>query len=144
MLKEAGAVLCLVVMLTTACRDVRSLLSLDRALNREYVGTHVGVSLADGLILTVTMADSPLLRAPCDSQAVLAMQVATFVRAQYSGFHSLQAVHVAFTPSRSAEPLTGKAAHLPFRFAQTAIRVGLGASDSASAVDACKAWEELQ
>ena len=133
-----------VVLLTTGCRDARNLLSLGLALNREYADTHVGVTLTDGLILTVTMADSPLLRAPCDSQAVLAMQVATFVRAQYAGFQSLQAVHVAFAPGRSAEPLSGKAAHLPYRFAQTAIRAGLGASDSAQAVDACEAWEELQ
>jgi hypothetical protein len=136
--------LCLVAILTTGCRDARDLLSLGRALDGEYPGTQVGVTLTDGLILTVTMADSPLLRAPCDSQAVLAMQVATLVRARYPGFDSLQAVHVAFTPARSAEPLSGKAAHLPFRFARTAIRAGLGAADSAAAVDACTAWEELQ
>lgn len=135
---------CVAALLATGCSDVRDLHSLAVALNHEFAGTQVGVMLTDGVILRVTMTDSPLLRAPCDSQAVLAMRVATFVRRQFAPGDSLLAVHVAFAPASGAEPLTGKAAHLPFRFAPSAIRAGLGARDSAQAVEACKAWEDLQ
>lgn len=136
--------LCVLLLLPAACRDAQDLLFLGFALNREYADTHVGVSLTDGLILNVTMAGSPLLRAPCDSQAALAMHVAAFVRDHYDGFDSLQIISIAFTPQRSPEPMASSAPQLPFRFPRAAISSGLRASDSARAVESCKVWAELQ
>ena len=138
------SVLCFLLLLPASCGDARDLLSLGVALNREYPDTHVGVSLTSGLILTVTLGDSPLLLAPCDSQVALAMRVANFVRDHYSAFDSLSVINIAFTARRSRDPMPKRATRLPFRFARTAVSAGLGAPDSTRAVDTCQALEELQ
>ena len=138
------SVLCLLLVLPTTCGDALELLSLRAALTREYPDTQVGVSLTDGLILTVTLGDSPLLLAPCDRQVALAMRVAAFVGNHYACFDSLQVINIAFAPRRSRDPMAGSAARLPFRFARAAISAGLGPPDSTRAADTCKALEELQ
>ncbi|HEU5217241.1 MAG TPA: hypothetical protein VFU23_01180 [Gemmatimonadales bacterium] len=133
-------VLCLV---SAACGDTRHLISLSGDLNREYRDTRVGVGLTDGLILTVTLADSPLALASCDRQAGLAVRVAAFVHDHYAGFDSLQVINVAFTTRAARDSAAGSLPRLPFRFAPAAIRAGGGTSDSAHAADTCRAWDEL-
>jgi hypothetical protein len=137
--------LMLLVLLGAGCRDARDLFSLGAALDREYPDTHVSVRLTDGLLLTVTMANPLLARAPCDSQATLAMHVATFVRDHYAGFDSLQTISVAFEAHRSsASAPPGPRTPLPYRFGRAAVAAGLGTADSTSAVASCKTWKELQ
>ena len=89
--------LCLLLLLPASCKDARDLLSIRAALGREYPDTQVGLSVTDGLILTVTLTDSPLLLAPCDRQVAMAMRVATFVRDHYPGFDSLQVINIGFS-----------------------------------------------
>jgi hypothetical protein len=54
--------------LSVSCGDAPGLLSLAAALHRAYPDTQVGVTPTDGLILTVTMTDSP----PADSPRAVA------------------------------------------------------------------------
>ena len=139
----ARAPLSCLLLLSISCSDARQLISLSRDFNREYPDTRVGVSLTDRIILTVTLGDSPLVLAPCERQAGLAVRVAGFLRDHYEGLDSLSTVSIAFT-TRKPEGIPPKQVRLPFRFAPAAIRAGLTAADSARAVAACRAWEELQ
>lgn len=136
--------LCLWCLLTVSCRDVRDLYTLGAALKQEYPHYQASVSVTDGLILTVTVADRALAVASCESQAAAAMRIAGFVRGNYGGFESLQTVSIAFASRRSQDRTTASAAALPFRFARTLLSAGLTPADSTRAVESCKAWRELQ
>jgi hypothetical protein len=135
---------CLSFLLTVGCRDVRDLVALGTALNHQYPDSHVSVSLTDGLILTLTVADSSSAAGSCESQAATAMQMASFVRGNYGGFASLQTISIAFAPGPSGTRGTAGAAGLPFRFARTQVGAGLTSADSTGAVRSCKAWRDLQ
>lgn len=137
---RCGAVALLVA--AAAC-EARDLFSLGTALHREFADPKFGVALTDQVILTVTVTDSSLARASCDSQVAFAMRVATFAREHYASFDSLQLVNVAFVAGRGREVPPGHA-RLPIRFARTAIGAGLGAADSTRAAESCRAFEALQ
>ena len=137
------AALCLSFLLTVGCRDVRDLYALGAALNQQYPDSRVSVSLTDGLILTVTVADSTFAVASCESQAAVATRIATRVRVDYGEFDSLLSICVAFASCRSWGSTAG-AAGLPFRFARTLLSRGLTPVVSTRAVESCKAWRELQ
>ena len=133
----------LLVVLCATCRDAGHLYRLAIALNREFAETHIGVSLTDGVILTVTVADSVLSIASCQTQVALAMRVGRFLRQQDPDLESLQVVNVAFRTGRKDAPVPVRAAHLPIRFSPARIVAGLGVSDSTNAVSSCKAYEDL-
>jgi hypothetical protein len=103
----------------------------------------MGVALTDGIILTVTVADSVLVTASCQEQVAVAMRVGRFLRQHESDLASLQAVNVAFAPGRKDASAPARNAHLPIRFSPAKIRAGLSASDSTDAVGSCKGYEEL-
>ena len=138
------AALCLSFLPTASCRDAQDLYTLAGALKHEYPDYRVSVSLTDGLILTLTVADSALAVASCESQATVAMRIARFAGANYGGFNSLQTVSIAFASERSRDRTTARAAGLPFRFASTLVSAGITQADSTRAVESCKAWRELQ
>jgi len=138
-----GSALCLAFLLTMGCRDVQDLASLGAALNEQYPNSPVSVSLTDGLILTVTVADSALAVASCESQAAVAMRIAESVRDNYGGFRSIDIISIAFAP-RVGVRATVTATALPTRFARTLVSGGLTGADSVKAVESCKAWRELQ
>ena len=131
-------------LLASSCRDVQDLFTLAGALKHEYPDYQVSVGLTDGLVLTVTVADSALAVASCENQATVAMRIARFAGANYGGFNSLQTVSIAFASQRSRDRTTARAAGLPFRFASTLVSAGITQADSTRAVESCKAWRELQ
>jgi hypothetical protein len=135
--------MCLSFLLTGSCQDVRDLSALGASLKQEYPDSEVSVSLTDGLILTVTVADSAFFHGSCEGQAAVATRVASVVRESYGGFPSLTTVSIAFAPSRSRTRTTA-AAGLPFRFEPSVLSAGLSQADSTRAVESCKAWRELQ
>jgi hypothetical protein len=53
---------------------------LATALNDEFAGTRISVSLTDQIILTVTVADSALVTASCQPQVGIAMRIGRFLR----------------------------------------------------------------
>ena len=132
----------LLVLLCGACHDVGHVYRLTTALNHEFAETRMGVSLTDGLILTVTVADSVLVTASCQTQVGVAMRVGRFLHQHDTDLASLQVVNVAFAPGRkgAAEPAR---AHLPIRFSLAHISAGLSAPDSTEAVGSCRAFEDL-
>ena len=138
------AALCLSFLLTVSCRDLRDLYKLGAALNQQYPDSRVSVSLTDGLILTVTVADSTFAVTSCEGQAAVATRIATLVRGNYGGFDSLQTISVAFASSRASGRATAGAAGSHFRFAPNVLRRGLTPADSTRAIESCKAWRELQ
>ena len=119
-----------------ACADVRDLAVLEYAVSQEF-GAAAGVGLTDGLILTVTLADSALAGASCERQAGMALQLARYVR-RYEHFDSLLSVSVSIVRPRASGRGTEPATHLPFRFARTALQTGRLAADSANAVAMCR------
>jgi hypothetical protein len=133
----------LLVLLCVACHDVGHVYRLTTALNQEFPGTKMGVSLTDQIILTVTVADSVLVTASCQTQVGIAMRIGRFLREYDTDIASLQVVNVAFAPGRKGALLPARNTHLPIRFSPARIRSGLTASDSADAVGSCKAYEEL-
>jgi len=139
-----SSALCLSFLLTVSCQDVRGLFELGAALKHQYPDSQVSVSLTDGLILTVTVADSGFAVASCESQAAVATQIATFVRGHYGGFEALQTISVAVASGRSQVGTTTGAAGLPFRFGRTLLSAGLTPADSTRVVESCKAWRQLQ
>jgi hypothetical protein len=139
-----SSVLCLSFLLTSSCREASDLFALGGALKHEYPDSQLSVSLTDGLILTVTVADSALAVGSCESQAAMATRIASFVRGNYGGFNSLQTVSIAFTSRPRQGRTTTGAAGLPFRFARTLLNAGVTRADSTRAVESCKAWRELQ
>jgi hypothetical protein len=139
-----SSALCLSFLLTVSCRDVKDLLALGAALKHQYPDSQVSVSLTDGLILTVTVADSGFAVASCEGQAAVAMRIASFVRGNYAGFDGLRTISIAFASSRSQVRTTASAAGLPFRFGRTLLGAGLTQADSTRAVESCKAWRELR
>ena len=143
-MKLRSSALWLSFLLTLSCQDVRGLFELGAALKHEYPDSQVSVSLTDGLILTVTVADSSFAVPSCERQAAVATQIATFVRRNYRGFDALQTISVAFASRRPQVRTTASAAGLPFRFARTLLSAGLTRADSTRAVESCKAWRELQ
>ena len=132
----------LLVLLCVACRDVGHLYRLTTALNREFAGTRMGVSLTDGIILTVTVADSVLVTASCQTQVGVAMRIGRFLRQHDSDLASLQVVNVAFAPGRKGAAAPARP-RLPIRFSPARISAGLSASDSVAAVGSCTAYEDL-
>lgn len=138
------AALCLSFLLTGSCQDVRDLSALGAALNREYPDSEISVSLTDGLLLTVTVADSGFVHASCEGQAAVATRIASVVRGNYGGLGSLETISIAFAPRRSRDGRTAGPTGLPFRFAGTVLSAGLTQADSARAVESCRAWRELQ
>ena len=139
-----NAALCLSFLLIAGCRDVRDLYELGAVLNQRYPDSQVSVSLTDGLILTVTVADSAFAVASCESQAAVAMRIASQVRDTYGGFDSLQTISVAFATTRSRGRATASAPGSHFRFAGNLLSRGLTPVDSTRAIESCKAWRELQ
>ena len=139
-----ASVPCLLLAIAAGCQDTRNLISLETALDREFVATTVSVSLTDGILLTMTVMDSVLVLAPCDAQVGFAIRVARFVSDHYTGFDELQSVNVAFSPGQSHVVVPTHQARLPVRFSPAAVRAGLGTADSTAAVSACTAYEELQ
>lgn len=132
----------LVALTQAACRDVSRLSDLGRALNDEYAPTHLGVSLTDQILLTVTVGDSALARASCEAQVAFAMRIGRFLRERYPGLDALQVVNVAFAAGFSREAAQARA-HLPIRFRPAAVQAGLQVQDSTEAVSSCRAVEEL-
>jgi hypothetical protein len=116
---------------------------LVTALNDEFAGTRIGVSLTDQIILTVTVADSVLVTASCQTQVGFAQRIGRFLREYDTDLGSLQVVNVAFAPGRRDASTPAHHAHLPIRFSPARIQAGLTASDSADAVGSCKAYEDL-
>ena len=133
----------LLVLLCVACHDVGHLYRLTTALNQEFAETRMGVSLTDQIILTVTVADSVLVTASCQTQVGLAMRIGRFLREYDTDLASLQVVNVAFATRRKGTSVPARNAHLPIRFSPVRIRAGLSASDSTDAVGSCRAYEDL-
>jgi hypothetical protein len=134
----------ILVVLCAACSDTRHVYQLATELRREFTPIKVGVMLTDGVILTVTVADSALVVSSCETQVGVAMRVGRFLRDHDSRVDSLLAVNVAFAPGTKDAPLPARPhAHLPIRFNPARVAAGLAASDSTSAVSSCKAFEEL-
>src|ERR1043166_9983003 len=92
--------LCLSFLLTASCRDAQDLFMLAGALKHEYPDYRVSVSLTDGLILTVAVADSALAVASCENQATVAMRIARFAGAHYGGVKLPQRGGHALPPAR--------------------------------------------
>lgn len=126
------------LLIATACADVHHLFTLRNALTREFHEDGIGVSLTNGLNLTVTIVNGTWPNAPCDSQVAFALRVADYVSHNYQGFDSLQTVSIAFEHRGSAGPVRTTSTHPPFRFARTALQTGMVASDSANAVALCE------
>lgn len=127
-----------VLVVATGCVDALSLMTLRSGLTREFHEDEIGVSLTDGLILTVTFLDVRPADTPCDRLAAFAVRVATFVRHNYDGFDSLRTVSVAFAPRGSGGPSAATSSHLPLRFSRTALQTGQLAADSSNAVALCE------
>lgn len=123
------------LLLAAGCTDVRDLAVLQHELSREF-GRAAGVGLTDGLILTVTLADSALADASCERQAGAALEAARFAR-RYAQFDSLLVVSVSIVRPRPSGRGTEPATHLPFRFPRTALQTGRLAADSANGVAMC-------
>jgi len=102
------------------------------------------LSALNGLILTVTLADSAYAVASCEGQASVAMRIASIVSDNYGGFESLRTISIAFASQRSRVRTTASSAGLQFRFAPTLVGAGLTPADRTRAVESCKAWRELQ
>lgn len=130
------------VLLCVTCRDVGHVYRLTTALNHDFAVTRMGVSLTDGIILTVTVADSVLVAASCQTQVGVAMRIGRFLRQHDTDLASLQVVNVAFAPGRK-DAAAPPRARLPIRFSPARIRAGLSASDSTDAVGSCTAYEDL-
>lgn len=137
------ALLCLLVMLCADCRDANRVRDLATALTREFAASKVGVVLTDGVVLTVTVADSALVVGSCETQVGIGMRVGRFLREYDPDVGSLLAVNVAFAPGRKDAPMPARHAHLPIRFNPARVAAGLAAADSTSAVTSCTAFEEL-
>jgi hypothetical protein len=133
----------LLVVLCVTCRDASHVYRLGTALNREFAESHIGVSLTDRVILTVTVADSVLSIASCQTQVAVAMRIGRFLRQQDPELESLQVVNVAFVTGRKDAPIPVRSAHLPIRFSPARIVAGLGVSDSTDAVNSCTTYEGL-
>jgi hypothetical protein len=132
----------LLILLSLACRDAGHVYRLATALNDEFPGTRIGVSLTDQIILTVTVADSVLMTASCQTQVGFALRVGRFLREYDTDLALLQVVNVAFAPGRK-DATAPVRARLPIRFSPARIRAGLTASDSADAVGSCTGYEDL-
>jgi hypothetical protein len=126
------------LLLTAGCAEMYPLMELRSALSREFPEAGIGVSLSDGLMLTVTMTNGPSPAAPCDSQAAFALRVAEYVRHSYQHFDSLQTVSISFVQRASGDPARATSTHLPFRFSRAALETGQLAADSTSAVTLCE------
>ena len=133
----------LLVLMCLACRDAGHVYRLATGLNDAFAGTKMGASLTDGIILTVTVADSVLVTASCQTQVGVAMRIGRFLREYDTDLASLQVVNVAFAPGRKDATAPARNAHLPIRFSPARIRAGLSASDSTDVVGSCKAYEDL-
>ena len=131
------------VLMCVACHEASHVYRLVTALNVEFAGTKMGVSLTDQIILTVTVADSVLVTASCQAQVGMAMRIGRFLREYDTDLASLQVVNVAFAPGRKGASVPARNAHLPIRFSPARIQAGLSALDSTDAVGSCKAYEEL-
>lgn len=126
------------LLLASGCADAFSLMSLRRALGKEFPNDTIGVSLTDGLVLTVTFVQDSSANAPCDRLTAFALRVAAQVRRNYAGFQSLQTISIAFAHRESGGSTRTTSSHLPFRFSRTALETGLLAADSASAQTLCE------
>lgn len=124
-------------LLAVGCVDAVDLVRLRSGLTKEFHEDAIGVSLTDGLVLTVTFVNDGPAVAPCDSLAALSMRVAAFVRGNYEGFDSLQTVSIAFAHRDADSPGRATASRLPFRFSRAALQSGQLSADSASAVALC-------
>lgn len=138
-----SALLGLVVVLCADCGEARHVYKLATALKQEFAPVEVGVMLTDGVILTVTVADSVLVVGSCETQVGGAMRVGRFLRDHDARIDSLLAVNVAFAPGSKGPAIAPRNARLPIRFNPARVAAGLAPSDSTSAVSSCKAFEEL-
>jgi hypothetical protein len=126
------------LLLAAGCAEVHHLATLRSALSRRFQEPGIGVSLTDGLYLTVTFIDGPWPDAVCERQVPFALRVAGYVRDNYQEFNVLQSVSVAFARRGSGNSMPTTSTHPPFRFARSALQAGTLAADSASAVALCE------
>lgn len=127
-----------VLLLAPGCRDAVSLMSLRRELVKEFPNDTIGVSLTDGLALTVTFVNDSSAKTPCDSLTAFALRAAAAVRRNYEDFESLQMVSIAFAHRESSGSSRTTSSRLPFRFSRAALESGQLAADSASAQALCE------
>jgi hypothetical protein len=135
--------LLLLVLSGIACRDVSNLRTLAKALDQEFDDSKVSVSLASQILLTVTVEDSVLVVASCETQVGVAMRVARLLPQHYAQLGEMQVVNVSFAPPPDWGEVPLRYARLPIRFSPKAVTAGLQPQDSAKAVESCRAFEEL-
>ncbi len=137
MIRPLGLLVLLLVP-AAGCGDAVSLVALRQHLSTEFHNDDIGVTLTDGLILTVTVVDPAATAAPCERLAGMALEVAASVRRNYPGFDTLQTVGISFADRDPGNPRKKTTAHLPFRFSQASLLTGRVAAESASAVELCR------
>ena len=124
------------------CKDLSQLHALARGLNQDLAPARLSVALTDEILLTVTVADSVLAAASCDTRVGFALRVGRSLREHYAGLDSLQVVNVAFANSFDREGVPARP-QLPVRFGPAVVKAASQANDSVQMVGSCQAFEEL-
>ena len=108
------------VLLLAACGEMKAMLALALALQKQY-GVAASVKETNEAHLTVTFDQLPdaVEKAGGDStaRARFAQDAASFVKAKYAGAARLQDITIAFSHVRSVGPVTITHTEAPYTFA---------------------------
>lgn len=85
-----------IMLLAVACADLSAMLSLRQGLATRFNEPGISINLSNHTALSVMFVNSKLASLPDSDRAVMARQVAEYVRDHYRGYASLISIAVGF------------------------------------------------
>ena len=101
---------------TSACADLKEMMSLQQGLAQEFHTPAINLNLNTSRTLTVVFANSPYADLQSGEQSAFARRVAEYVRDHYAGYARLQRITVGFATVRGGGGMQFSTSRLPYTF----------------------------
>lgn len=125
------AVLCLAI--TSACADLKDLLSLQQGLVQEFQTSAINVNVSNTAYLTVVFSNSANADLPETERAAFARRVAEYVRDHYAHYDQLQNISVGFASVKGAAGFHVTNTQVPYQFTPADLGAPVGPKKQAPA-----------
>jgi hypothetical protein len=113
---KRGARIALVLLAAAGCADLAALTALQRGLAQRFKEPAISIHISNHEYLTVLFVNSKVASLPDSARAVLAREVAEYVRDHYRGYASLSTVAVGFQQSLRVGMFSYRSTNRPYSF----------------------------
>ena len=102
--------------LTPGCGELKDLFTLQQGLAVAFNAPAVSVNINNRSHLTVTFTNSKVAELPDSERAIVARQVAEYVRDHYRAYATLEDISVGFSRASAVGPVSYTANQIPYSF----------------------------